>query len=52
MKRKKVYTFERTEENDEIIKKTKAFLGENTDSKTISWLLRWGAGRLFGKKRQ
>jgi len=45
--RKKVYTFARTPDTEQMVKRTKKWLGEKTDSKTISWLVRWGHGKLF-----
>ena len=44
---KKRYTVERDEELEIIVKETKLWLGEKTDSKTISWIVKWGYGRLF-----
>ena len=45
--RKKVYTVIRTPELEAIVQKTKKWLGEKTDSKTIDWLVKWGGGRLW-----
>lgn len=38
-------------ETDAIINEVQTWLGEKTKSKTVVWLLKWGRGSLFGKKK-
>ena len=39
----------KTPETSKQIERTKKWLGEKTDSKTIAWLVNYAYGKLFGK---
>jgi len=44
---KKRWQIPREPDMDKMVKRTKDWLGEKTDSKTISWLMRYGYNKLF-----